>query len=378
MKRNFCFQLITPNRIYYINAESKPEGDEWMSALVQAGAKNGGIQDPLTENYLLVSNDPSTGSVVLGSVGGIVSPETTKVKENFTKFINDVEELITKDYIEFCEPETEKPVKENIILKLDVVEARDLKAMDISGSSDPYCILSVDNVEKKTKTIKCSLNPVFDEHFEFPIKEFETAELQIQLFDEDFIGKHEFMGAVTIKLFLLEKHGKVQNWYKLEPLKNKHKVKGELHLGLMLTTETQKQTSPIEDRNKVLEKIKQVSLGMHDKIKTLATDLLVEQKTKEKVEKTIDNIKYEKEREIESLKKEHEKAMSEVARLQKEIYEQRVKYEEEITNAKSKLNLGALKIKNPLKRKKKKEDDDNGNDNDTASVMSEKPPNIDD
>jgi len=373
MRRNFCFQLATPNRIYYMNADTQVEADEWMIILVQAGANNGGIQDPLIDNSLLGSNVPA--SPILTAADSAALSEAIKVKENFTKFMGDIQEVLTKDYIEFCSIETEQPVKENFILKLDVLEAKDLKIMDISGSSDPYCIISMDNLEKKTRTIKCNLNPVFDEHFEFPIKQLETAELQIQLFDEDRIGKHEFMGAVTVKIFLLDKHAKIQNWYKLEPLKNKHKVKGELLLGLMLTTEVAKESSPIEDRGKVLDKIKQISSAMHSKITLLEADLLVERKTKEQVERTIDTIKFEKEREIEFLKKEHEKAIGEVANLQKEIYQQRVKYEEIANASKSKLNLGGIiKIKNPLKRKKKNEEDDN----DTASVVSEKPPNIDD
>jgi len=369
MRRNFCFQLATPNRIYYMNADTQVEADEWMIKLVQAGASNGGIQDPLMENSFLGFNVPA--SPVLSPADSAALSEAIKVKENFTKFMGDIQEVITKDYVEFCSVSTEQPVTENFILKLDVLEAKDLKIMDISGSSDPYCIISMDNLEKKTKTIKCNLNPVFDEHFVFPIKQLETAELQIQLFDEDRIGKHEFMGAVTVKIFLLDKHAKIQNWYKLEPLKNKHKVKGELHLGLMLTTEVAKEASPIEDRGKVLDKIKQISSAMHSKITLLEADLLVERKTKEQVERSIDNIKFEKDKEIEFLKKEHEKAIAELANLQKEIYQQRAKYEE-IAN-KSKLNLG-IKIKNPLKRRKKNEDDDN----DTASVVSEKPSNLDD
>jgi len=116
------------------------------------------------------------------------------------------------------------------------------------------------------------------------------------------------MGAVTVKIFLLDKHAKVQNWYKLEPLKNKHKIKGELHLGLMLTTEVTRESSPIEDRGKVLDKIKQISGAMHNKITLVEADLLIERKTKEQVERSIDTIKFEKDREIEFLKKEHEKS----------------------------------------------------------------------
>ena len=41
--------------------------------------------------------------------------------------------------------------------------------MDFQGSSDPYCILEVENHRERSKVIKNTLNPTFDETFSFPI-----------------------------------------------------------------------------------------------------------------------------------------------------------------------------------------------------------------
>ena len=55
-------------------------------------------------------------------------------------------------------------------LKVHVMEATDLPAMDLNGTSDPYVKVYVLPDKKKkfeTKVQKKSLNPVFDETFNF-------------------------------------------------------------------------------------------------------------------------------------------------------------------------------------------------------------------
>lgn len=58
------------------------------------------------------------------------------------------------------------------MVRVHVLEAQDLKAMDTvmmglgKGKSDPYAVLTVGNQRFKTKTIKETLNPKWNEVYE--------------------------------------------------------------------------------------------------------------------------------------------------------------------------------------------------------------------
>jgi stromal membrane-associated protein len=48
-------------------------------------------------------------------------------------------------------------------LAVTIVKAKDLVPRDKTGTSDPYCVVSIGKVSKKTKVIKKSVNPVWNE-----------------------------------------------------------------------------------------------------------------------------------------------------------------------------------------------------------------------
>lgn len=55
------------------------------------------------------------------------------------------------------------------ILTVHVVEARDLKAMDIDGTSDPFVTLEIENQKIETNYKRGTLSPVWNESFTFEI-----------------------------------------------------------------------------------------------------------------------------------------------------------------------------------------------------------------
>ncbi|CAL7945210.1 unnamed protein product [Xylocopa violacea] len=90
-------------------------------------------------------------------------------------------------------------------LTVTVIKARNLKAMDITGSSDPYVkvyLLCQDRRIKKKKTSvkKNTLFPVYNEilGFDVPAENIEDVSLIVKVIDYDRIGSNELMGCTAI------------------------------------------------------------------------------------------------------------------------------------------------------------------------------------
>ncbi|XP_055385516.1 synaptotagmin-7 isoform X4 [Condylostylus longicornis] len=93
----------------------------------------------------------------------------------------------------------------NSILTLTLIKARNLKAKDINGKSDPYVKVWLQfgdkRVEKrKTPIFKCTLNPVFNESFSFnvPWEKIRECSLDIMVMDFDNIGRNELIGRILL------------------------------------------------------------------------------------------------------------------------------------------------------------------------------------
>ena len=83
---------------------------------------------------------------------------------------------------------------------IKIIEAEDLKAGDINGSSDPYVVLG-DEYQKrlaKTRTVYQSLNPRWDETIDI----LTTGPLNViaTVWDWDAIGDHDCLGRTSLKL----------------------------------------------------------------------------------------------------------------------------------------------------------------------------------
>ncbi|KAH0954220.1 hypothetical protein HN011_001369 [Eciton burchellii] len=93
----------------------------------------------------------------------------------------------------------------NSILTLTLLKARNLKAKDINGKSDPYVKVWLQfgdkRVEKrKTPIFKCTLNPVFNEVFSFnvPWEKIRECSLDVMVMDFDNIGRNELIGRIQL------------------------------------------------------------------------------------------------------------------------------------------------------------------------------------
>uniref|UniRef100_H0ZZ95 RAS protein activator like 1 n=1 Tax=Taeniopygia guttata TaxID=59729 RepID=H0ZZ95_TAEGU len=118
-------------------------------------------------------------------------------------------------------------------LRCRLLEGKDLPAKDVSGSSDPYCVVKVDNeVVARTATVWKSLNPFWGEEITLLLpRGFNN--LTIYVLDEDTIGQDDVIGKVSLshQQISAEPRG-IDSWLSLAPVSPDQEVQGEIHLEL--------------------------------------------------------------------------------------------------------------------------------------------------
>ncbi|KAM6980320.1 synaptotagmin-7b isoform 1-T1 [Aplochiton taeniatus] len=102
-------------------------------------------------------------------------------------------------------------------ITVSIIKARNLKAMDIGGTSDPYVKVWLMNKDKrvekkKTVVMKRCLNPVFNESFPFdvPAHVLRETTIIITVMDKDKLSRNDVIG----KIYLSWKSGpaEVKHW----------------------------------------------------------------------------------------------------------------------------------------------------------------------
>ncbi|XP_034089545.1 synaptotagmin-1b [Gymnodraco acuticeps] len=90
-------------------------------------------------------------------------------------------------------------------LTVVILEAKNLKKMDVGGLSDPYAKIHLMQngkrlKKKKTTTKKHTLNPYFNESFSFEVtcEQMEKVQIAVTVLDYDKIGKNDAIGKVLL------------------------------------------------------------------------------------------------------------------------------------------------------------------------------------
>eukprot|EP01092_Planopodium_desertum_P006147 TRINITY_DN2534_c0_g1_i1.p1 TRINITY_DN2534_c0_g1~~TRINITY_DN2534_c0_g1_i1.p1 ORF type:complete len:193 (-),score=33.21 TRINITY_DN2534_c0_g1_i1:76-615(-) len=87
--------------------------------------------------------------------------------------------------------------KKKGLLRGKLIKGENLPAKDVSGTSDPYCLLTIGDQTWKSKVIKKSLNPTWKERFQFELYEGVEKSLHCTVFDWDRIGGDDSIGSTT-------------------------------------------------------------------------------------------------------------------------------------------------------------------------------------
>ncbi|KAF7817266.1 synaptotagmin-4 isoform X1 [Senna tora] len=114
------------------------------------------------------------------------------------------------------------------VLSVTVISAQDLPPTDISGKSNPYVVLILKKADQKLKTrvANPSLNPVWNQTFDFVVEDGLHEMLLVEVWDHDLVGKDK-IGRVTMTLTRVILEGEVEESYPLDGAKS-----GKLHLHL--------------------------------------------------------------------------------------------------------------------------------------------------
>ncbi|XP_014053326.1 ras GTPase-activating protein 4 isoform X3 [Salmo salar] len=116
-------------------------------------------------------------------------------------------------------------------LFIRIVEGKNLPIKDITGSSDPYCIVRIDNEAIiRTATIWKTLSPFWGEEYNVHLPpSFHT--ISFHVLDEDSLSRDDVIGKVSInKEALAAKPQGLDGWVNLTEIDPDEEVQGEIHL----------------------------------------------------------------------------------------------------------------------------------------------------
>ncbi|KAG8587697.1 hypothetical protein GDO81_005754 [Engystomops pustulosus] len=112
-----------------------------------------------------------------------------------------------------------------------VVEGKNLPAKDITGSSDPYCIVKIDDETIiRTATVWKTLSPFWGEEYKVHLPpNFHSVSFYVM--DEDALSRDDVIGKVCLTRIVLAEYPKGFNgWLNLTEIDPDEEVQGEIHL----------------------------------------------------------------------------------------------------------------------------------------------------
>ncbi|GLU06730.1 hypothetical protein SLE2022_237300 [Rubroshorea leprosula] len=126
-------------------------------------------------------------------------------------------------------------------LYVNVVKARDLPVMDVTGSLDPYVEVKVGNYKGVTKHLAKNQNPVWHQVFAFSKERLQANLVEITVKDKDFV-KDDFVGKyfcvlMDVPFRVPPDSVLAPQWYRLMDKKGEKMSKGEIMLAVWMGTQ---------------------------------------------------------------------------------------------------------------------------------------------
>ncbi|RMD43016.1 hypothetical protein DV735_g2151, partial [Chaetothyriales sp. CBS 134920] len=113
-------------------------------------------------------------------------------------------------------------------LKVEVLDAADLPAADRNGYSDPFVKFKLNSKEVfKSKVIKKTLTPAWNESFEVSVPSRTAADFRVDVYDWDFGDSADFLGGAVVPLADLEPFKPQEIRYPLEAGKEGKSANGK-------------------------------------------------------------------------------------------------------------------------------------------------------
>ncbi|KAE8657896.1 Synaptotagmin-4 [Hibiscus syriacus] len=177
-----------------IQRDTKYRGQVHLELLYCPFGMENGFTNPFTSNFSMTSLE----KVIKSGANG------TDAIENEEATINKKKEVIIRG-----------------VLSVTVISAEDLPIVDLMGKADPYVVLTLKKSEAKHKTrvVNDSLNPVWNQTFDFVVEDGLHDMLILEVWDHDTFGK-DYMGRSILTLTRVILEGEYKDALQLEGAKS--------------------------------------------------------------------------------------------------------------------------------------------------------------
>ncbi|KAG8046972.1 hypothetical protein GUJ93_ZPchr0008g11998 [Zizania palustris] len=107
------------------------------------------------------------------------------------------------------------------VLSVTVISAEDLPPMDVMGKADPFVVLYLKKGEtkKKTRVVTETLNPIWNQTFDFVVEDALHDLLMVEVWDHDTFGK-DYIGRCILTLTRVILEGEFQDIFVLQGAKS--------------------------------------------------------------------------------------------------------------------------------------------------------------